>query len=240
LSSATVSRANQDERKADAGEPAHAAGAVASRLRLTPLQRRFAEALAADPERNQTRAARAAGASKDAAVRGSKLVRLGKVREYLQTLSADAARTESRRTADAVVSAREVLEALSAHARADFADFLRIEPGPRCSHCGRGGDRVELDVAQGIRRGKGQLVSRYVSRGKGRGGSLTLVSSLRALTLLGRFYGLENGGAQRVADDRETTRRALASLPPEVLHQVHLAFLRVGRTTAGAAPPDPT
>jgi hypothetical protein len=229
LSSASVPRANQGEHEADAADLGHA-GAVASRLRLTPLQRRFAEALAADPERNQTRAARAAGADKDAAVRGSKLVRLGKVREYLQALSAESDHAERRQTAHAVISAREVLQALSAQARADITDFLRIERGPVCSGCGRGGDSVVLDVAQGLRRGKGHLIHRYTPpRKQGKGESLTLVSSLRALALLGRFYQLERGGGRQILDERETTRQALARLPPEVLRQVHLAFLGVAR-----------
>jgi hypothetical protein len=197
------------------------------------LQRRFAEALAADPDRNQTRAARAAGAGKDAAVRGSKLVRLGKVRAYLQTLTAEAERASQEQSAGAVASAREVLTALSALARADISDFLRIEKGPVCTHCGRGGDRAVLDVAQGVKRGKGHLVQRYTPpRKQGKGESITLVSPLRALELLGKFYQLEHGGGRKILEDQEATQEALARLPPEVLHQVHLALLGPARTEA--------
>jgi hypothetical protein len=58
--------------------------AVARALRLTVQQQRFAEALAADPERNQTRAARAAG-SKQPALMGSKWIT--RLRQRLGPLS---------------------------------------------------------------------------------------------------------------------------------------------------------
>lgn len=87
--------------------------ALAQRLRLTKRQRAFAEALAADPDRNQTRAAIAAGAaSKHAVCTASRWSRMVKIRQYLAALSGEA--VEGARTA--VLKRRAVLRLLSAQA----------------------------------------------------------------------------------------------------------------------------
>lgn len=100
--------------------------ALAGELRLTEKQRLFAEALMADPERNQTKAAEAAGLGTPYHVQGSKMVRVGKVQQYMAAIDAMAGLTEGKgeATESKIASRQEVLELMTAHARADPDDFL--------------------------------------------------------------------------------------------------------------------
>jgi phage terminase small subunit len=101
--------------------------ALAAALKLTEKQRRFCEALVADPDRNQTAAALAAGyGAAGAHVKASETVRLGKVAAYLDALQAEAGALKRRRqeAEGAIAGAAEVLETMTAHMRADVDDFL--------------------------------------------------------------------------------------------------------------------
>jgi hypothetical protein len=85
---------------------------LAGRLKLSRLQRDFVLALVADPERSHTAAAIRAGASPKAAhVWASKTLRLGKVREFLGSLT-EAAAKRARAEALACPETRQVEEAL--------------------------------------------------------------------------------------------------------------------------------
>lgn len=95
---------------------------------LTPKQRRFAEALAADPERNQTKAALAAGSpnEKQAAITGARWIRLSKVRSYIDALTSEGQKLAKARVGQVVMTAAEVQERLSKQARSDIGVHLKI------------------------------------------------------------------------------------------------------------------
>src|SRR5262245_55609894 len=98
---------------------------LAADLRLTRKQRAFAEALATDKERNQTRAAHAAGCGRGAAVTASKWLRLAKVQTYIRAVT-EAAEAERRaKTADSLTALERALIALSNILRANIVDCLR-------------------------------------------------------------------------------------------------------------------
>lgn len=95
---------------------------LARKLKLTHQQRRFAEALAADPKRDQTAAARAAGyTDKDLSRAGSRLAVRPKVTEYIRALMLAATPVEvvarvpaaQGKTAHAVATLTEALGTLS-------------------------------------------------------------------------------------------------------------------------------
>jgi Terminase small subunit len=91
---------------------------LASALRLTQAQRCFAQALAIDPEKNQTRAAMAAGSPpRSAAVTASKWLKLAKVQSYLAALTKAAEEEVTARTGAQVAKLAEILEMLTAQLR---------------------------------------------------------------------------------------------------------------------------
>lgn len=92
--------------------------ALARELRLTNKQRAFAEALAADTRRNQTKAAIVAGLGKDAAAKGSRMARVGKVQKYITAITAAATEEAIRRAGTLIMDAAEVQERLSVIGRA--------------------------------------------------------------------------------------------------------------------------
>jgi Terminase small subunit len=211
--------------------PASRLAAIATELRLTPIQRRFAEALASDPERNQTRAARAAGAGKDAAVRGAKLVRLGKVGTYLHHLSEEAQARIERETERTVGDAAKVIRGLWDIVNSSVVDFLRYDPpGPRCIHCGRrGASGLFVDPREVIEQGKGAEIKRLKFWTDG--GSIELYDRVKALGMLARVYGLYDGRHQheKQRQDAEHWQRALAKVSGECIKELHLALLDTSR-----------
>lgn len=86
---------------------------IADGLGLTTMQRRFAEALAADPARNQTHAARVAGTISDPAIAGSRWANMPKVKTYLEEIDGRARQLQRR----ALLRRRDVLEDLSDRAQ---------------------------------------------------------------------------------------------------------------------------
>lgn len=90
--------------------------ALAKNLHLNERQRKFAEALAADPERNQTRAAIAAGLPTTSAPPwASVAVRLAKVQEYMAAITGRALeRRQEREVAKAQVTLDRVIDRLAA------------------------------------------------------------------------------------------------------------------------------
>lgn len=99
--------------------------AVAKALRLTHQQLSFTLALAADPERNQTNAAMAAGCTTQPAIQGSRWARMGKIQTVLGLLTAKAAALVERKTLRAIASKAEVLEYLTTVTRARTGDYLK-------------------------------------------------------------------------------------------------------------------
>jgi phage terminase small subunit len=98
---------------------------LARTLRLTKAQRCFAEALAVDPDKNQTHAAIAAGVNhRRARIQGSRWVTSGKVQDYLAALSEASEQMVEERTGKAVAQLSEVLETLSAQMRVRPLDYL--------------------------------------------------------------------------------------------------------------------
>jgi phage terminase small subunit len=117
---------------------------LAKSLRLTEKQRRFAEALAADPERNQTKAAVEAGYPEGAArARGAENVTKRNVQEYLAALASKAIRKANGNAENAVGTLAEHLTILTAQARmrepwrvtrrAEDGSVLEFEPGKAAS-----------------------------------------------------------------------------------------------------------
>jgi hypothetical protein len=102
--------------------------ALAKELRLTDQQRRFAEALAADPEQNQTAAAKAAGSSQPAMM-GSKWMRLDKVKQYLAAISKKAIQKAERSHNNAVADLAESLAKASEVLRANVVAQAIKEDG---------------------------------------------------------------------------------------------------------------
>lgn len=90
--------------------------ALAKSLHLNERQRKFAEALAADPERNQTRAAITAGLPTTSAPPwASVAVRLAKVQEYMAAITGRALeRRQEREVAKAQVTLDRVIDRLAA------------------------------------------------------------------------------------------------------------------------------
>lgn len=163
---------------------------LARDLRLTPKQRRFAEALAADPSGNKTLAALAAGCGSAAArFRGSKWLAMPKVRRYVESLRTAAQLALERRTADAVMSAAEVQERLTTLARADLGAHLEVDAD--------GVPRVKIDPAQTyILR---EVSTRHGPEDEVRGGATWTETKVRvadprpALEALARIKGLGEG-----------------------------------------------
>lgn len=106
--------------------------ALAVELKLTPFQRRFAEVLASDPERNQTRAvvlAREALGLKpckkaSAEVEGTRSLRNAKVQNYLQALT-DHAKEAIVRSGGTILTLQQNLTALSDMAQGRIATETR-------------------------------------------------------------------------------------------------------------------
>ena len=101
---------------------------AAKRFKLTTMQRKFADALASDPERNQTAAARVAGA-RFPEKEGSKWVRASKVKGYLQEIASLGRVTppELDHAEVALIDMPKVERYLASHVFGSMADFVDIE-----------------------------------------------------------------------------------------------------------------
>jgi len=99
---------------------------LAETLGLTKRQRAFAENLVADPEGNQSLAAKKAG-YKDAAPAGSRMVRDSKVKQYIEFLQGAAERNAVQRSQRTILRKGEILALLTEHAKASPAAFLDPE-----------------------------------------------------------------------------------------------------------------
>jgi phage terminase small subunit len=125
--------------------------ALADELELTDFQRKFSEALAADPERNQTRAALAAGASeKSAHVEGSRTLKLDKVKRYMEALTKTATDLAERQTQRKVMGLAEALGRMTELAESDITDFITVVD-----------NEARPDIAKAIEAGKGHLLQEF-------------------------------------------------------------------------------
>jgi phage terminase small subunit len=103
--------------------------ALAGELGLTEKQRLFAEALVADPEQNQTKAAGAAGykgTMNALGVQAHANLKNPKIQQYIAAISAETGLIETKGLAieRSIASREEVLETMSAHMRGDLDEFL--------------------------------------------------------------------------------------------------------------------
>lgn len=111
---------------------------LATDMGLTPMQRRFCEAYAADPDHNGQKAAEAAGVNpRTARTRASKWLTNANIASYMKQLMAEGKALALKRTASVVMTAAEVQERLSRQARADIGYHLELTED--------GGYRVKLD-----------------------------------------------------------------------------------------------
>lgn len=102
---------------------------LATDLKLTPMQRRFCEAYAADPDRNATRAAIAAGCGKKPEVTAYKWQRLTKTRSYLDALMAEGRKLSQVKTGEVVGTLAEALALKTAAMRhAHPQQYLEVTP----------------------------------------------------------------------------------------------------------------
>lgn len=97
---------------------------LADELKLTPKQRRFARELAQDPERNRTRAARAAPYASPG-VDGCLALKNPRVAQFVDALTAEARALAVQDDANAVATLAEILERATAYLRFNGADALR-------------------------------------------------------------------------------------------------------------------
>lgn len=173
--------------------------ALQDELGLTAFQRRFAEALAVDPKRNQTRAAMAAGApKKGAAVQASRLLRLVKVQKYFHALTIEAEGDRAQATQAAVADLRETLTTLTSQMRAQAGNYIIPLP--------QGGFAVDLDAVRNAPPG----VIRDVSHGHSGDAILRLADSLGAAkALLAHYTGKPPGGGENL-----NIKAVIANLPP--------------------------
>lgn len=173
---------------------------LASRLKLTPKERRFAEALAVDPERNQTAAARKAGYKSDQRRHGSLVAARGNVRAYLAAILEEAHAEAQEKTADAVMSVRELWERLTIIARSDMADYTETAEGEPGEDGKRKSDffLLRLKTPFASRKGAAVAALKYNSDGLP---EIKLRDSQQALSTLARMYGLLRDKVEVTGED---------------------------------------
>lgn len=218
--------------------------------RCTPMMRTFAERLAVDPERNLTRAAKASGA-KNPRVLGQRWSKNQKVQAYVAGLIEAATppappppplppTPEDKglvvRSRDAAMEVQEVLERISEHARVDMADFISVADPVLL-----GGDTlrpaslhsaVYFDWGKALANGKTHLI-KEITWNKHGFPCVKLIDSQGALRTLAQIRGLlHEPEKSEDATKMASAIAALAALPPEVLRQVHRAFLSQGEVAA--------
>lgn len=158
---------------------------LADELKLTPKQRRFARALAQDPERNRTKAARAAPYGSPG-VEGCLALKNPKVAAFYDALTAEARALAVQDDANAVATAAEILAHATACLRFNVADALRQA-------------RDSGDTLAGLAPFGGCIDSIAVKPD----GTVTVKASRRVevMTLLARLLGMEQ--RRRDEDDEK-------------------------------------
>ncbi len=198
---------------------------LAKDLRLTQKQRRFAEALALDPERNQTKAAMAAGSTvKRAHVTGSQWVRLGKVQAYIKAflgVSPEGA-VVAKRVRPRIADRNEVLRRLTRQARADVGLHLAIS--------GDGTPAVAIDPRHtGIIRGvkvKNGPTDKVTGQPQWTETEIKVADPVPPLVALARIYGMED--QLQKPGDRTLIINVLHELPRERLRELTAGLLAGG------------
>lgn len=225
---------------------------LAAGRKLSKMQRTFAEALVRDPERNMTKAARAAG-SKGPRFRGSKWAKDPRVVAYMDALVAEAERfstlpdealamgTPAIIAHAVIMETQEVLERITEAARVDMADFISVgeppapvggdtlRPSPATLH-----SQVYFDWAKAVARGKTHLIKEITWNRDGHP-CIKLVDSQSALMGLARIKGLLQ---ENDRDDEQAVAKveaALRKVGRAALREVHLALLGQGATVETTA-----
>lgn len=213
------------KKKPPASADPRVAGLIAlqDELGLTDKQRRFVEALAIDPGRNQTKAALTAGVSKKSAhVMASKWLKLVKVQKYFYALTAASRELRAEETAGAVADLHEVLVTLTGHMRAKVGHFMVPMPG--------GGYQANVEAIVAAPPG----VVRGLEHDEAGDIKLKLVDGhAAAKTLLAHYTDKpSNAGGVNV-----TLNTVIASLPGEMVAALFQAMaLASGRQPAGLLP----
>jgi hypothetical protein len=196
--------------------------ALQNTLGLTAFQRRFVEALAVDLERNQTRAALAAGAPrKGAAVQASRLLRLAKVRTYFHALTREAEEARGQATHAAVAHLTEILTTLTSQMRARAGDYIIPLP--------EGGFAVDIDAVRNAPPG----VVRDVSHDRSGEVMLTFADSLAAAKVLLAYY--THKPPRPDASGNLTVNTVIDGLPEDLV----VALFRAMALASGCQPVGP-
>lgn len=195
---------------------------LADSLALTEFQRKFCEALASDPDRNQTKAALTAGASeKSAHVEGSRTLKLDKVQRYMEALTQTATELAERKTGRRVMALAEALGRMTELAESDITDFITVVDG-----------EARPDIAKAVEAGKGHLLQEFsFEDGADKDGlartrtRFKLYDKKDALDKIIRHHGGYKDGAN--SDPGQTIINVLAvlgSLPQDTLKQIREAM----------------
>jgi hypothetical protein len=157
-------------------------------LKLTPLQKRFTEALAADSNANKTDAYIAATGEtnrKAASERGAVMIRNKKVQRYYREIMDAGHVALGERSRYRIMTAWEMRGRLSEIARADYKDFVRVLP--------TGG--FEFDLQACIAAGKSWLIKELSHDAETGAAKVKLHDSMEAIKTLAKIEGLMQEGA---------------------------------------------
>lgn len=207
-------------RTVDASPRAERLLQLADALKLSDQQRTFCEMLLVDPDRVATTAALAAGCPKASAhVQGSRWLKLDKIRAYIVGIERETglAQTKAEAVESRVMSAQEVLERLSDHARVDVGDFISIVhasdilpaetlPGAQSNAVKRLSGFV-IDIEKALNAGKGHLVKEISHDAETGAPKLKLVDSQSALDKLAKYHRLY--GDEKPVDNSVTVLQVL-------------------------------
>jgi phage terminase small subunit len=166
---------------------------LAAELQMTVRQRRYADALAADPQRNQTRAAIGIGVRPETAPQaGSTLARHPKVRAYLAALDQSAEHSTQR----AILRRADILAQLAKMASGQVPSKVRIKRNAK--------GRTIAEIAEHDRiRALDRLLSHSEWRAKGPATSNTINVWLQAVREHRQAPQLHLGASAVLAVDAE-------------------------------------
>lgn len=156
-------------------------------LKMTALQKRFTEALAADPNANKTDAYIAVSGEENrltAGYRGGRLFRNKKVQRYYREIM-DAGTAQAERARIRIMTAWEIRSRLSEIARADIRDFVRITPT----------GAFEFDLQAAFAAGKGHLIKELTHDAETGAPKIKLHDTMDALKTLAKIEGLMQDAA---------------------------------------------
>ncbi len=198
---------------------------LAKKLRLSDKMRKFAETIRADPKRNQTKAAQAAGA-KHPAVQGSRWIRSQKVLDYMEVLEDKVSEVAMAQTGASVLQLAEAEGILASQARGNMGLFVDIE--------GEGGDSYPVfNFERAQKAGCLSLIKKLkIKSGFSPEGlpwtetDLELYDNQRAIDMFFKLHGLYKDTARPENASDALWATVLAKMPAEMLRALEQAQLR--------------